>query len=141
MSAWRDGTLIPEQCKTCNKISTCMGGCRVGAFPQTGRLDMPDVISKKENIPVKYNRKNQADPMPERTKFTVSKNMIVLHDGKTVRLSVGRRYTFATEELYKFIETHSEFSLKNFIDYFSVNVLQASNVVKVLMNNDVIIKT
>jgi len=140
MSMWRDGSLIPEQCKSCNKISSCMGGCRVGAFPQTGRLDMPDVISKKENVPVKFNRKNQAEPMEENTIFTVAKNMIALRDGKIVQLSVGRRYTFATEELYQFINNHSKFSLKELIEYFSVNILQASNVVKVLMNNDIIIK-
>lgn len=140
MSMWRNGSLIPEQCKSCNKISSCMGGCRVGAFPQTGRLDMPDIIFKKENVPVKFNRKTQIEVMIENTNFVVARNMIVLYDGDTVRLSVGRRYTFVTKELYQFIKEHSEFSIKDFIDYFSVNILQASNVVKVLMNNDIIIK-
>jgi len=38
MREWRDGSLIPEDCKNCAEIIKCGGGCRVHAELKTGDL-------------------------------------------------------------------------------------------------------
>lgn len=140
MSIWRDGTLIPNGCKNCNKIGDCFGGCRVGAYPSTLRLDMPDVIANMNNVPIKYSRDGFIENFSVGDKFKVAKTMQVLQDKKAYRLSNGRRYTFVTQKLWDFISKYKEFTLLEMMEYFSITSLKANNVVKVLLNNNIIIR-
>lgn len=42
MEEWRDGSLIPDGCKSCKHLLQCSGGCRVEALVTNGSLKAMD---------------------------------------------------------------------------------------------------
>ena len=45
MREWRDDKYVPEECKGCERLASCNGGCRVVALAFTGRMDGSDNLS------------------------------------------------------------------------------------------------
>lgn len=50
MSAWRDGSRVPQECRCCKLLSRCSGGCRVDAKYCSGRYDAMDPYASKDEI-------------------------------------------------------------------------------------------
>lgn len=75
MKAWRDDSLIPEDCQKCKWFRWCEGGCRVYAE----RLNAPDFMCKgSDDLP---------DPMEEYKKY-----MHLVHAAGFYRVRQGLRY-------------------------------------------------
>ena len=107
MHEWRDGSFIPEECKSCRELSRCLCGCRVDSLPFTGRLDVLDCISDPANLPMKYEEQKKEYDFGD-TVFTYDwRDSLCLKDGPIYRLSHGRNYVMITSELYMFLVENS----------------------------------
>ena len=138
---WRNGSYIPEECKKCDSLSRCMGGCRVDSLPFTGRLDKLDTISNPTNIPIKYVKSpaNETSGFEKDTSFALPQNINFTEEKEGFyRVAVNRRYMFITPALYKFLSTRNTFTLMELATSFDVTIDMANNVVKGLMSNLII---
>lgn len=140
---WRDESYVPKECKECKEFSKCLGGCRVDAFPFTGRMDSLDLISNTENLPIRFEKKyvRNKNNYSIDDKFNVSGKVQYTMDGSSVRASVGRTYIFLTKAMYDFIFNKTSFLLKDIVDTFSVDISTANNVVRMLMSNNIVYKS
>lgn len=140
---WRDDSYIPEECKTCKALSRCLGGCRVDSFPFTGRMDRLDLISNTENLPIRFEKSVQGDGVVYGVddNFVVSNKVRYTIDQSSIRASVGRTYIFLTKAMYDFVSSKEEFSVRDIIDAFGVDISTANNVVKTLVFNNIIYKS
>lgn len=50
MASWRDGSLLPTECKECELFPACSGGCRIDAWVHSGSLSCMDPYANRENI-------------------------------------------------------------------------------------------
>lgn len=106
MSAWRDGSMIPEQCGGCAKIDTCRGGCRVESYAQRGNYDtVPNFYDKT----LETDMVNDAYSYFADDKFCVSNNAVFLRDKFCVRVSVGIVPVFLSFEFADWISKHRNF--------------------------------
>lgn len=51
MAPWRDHSLLPEICQSCEALSWCGGGCRMEAKMSNGSFNAPDPYAAPENTP------------------------------------------------------------------------------------------
>lgn len=138
---WRNGAYIPEECKKCDSLSKCMGGCRVDSLPFTGRLDKLDTISNPENLPIKYTKdpSNSTGPFSYDDEFIVPKNIIFTAEPEDFyRAAVNRRYMFITPALFEFLSKRDTFTLSDLATAFDVTTDVANNVVKTLVANIIV---
>lgn len=142
MKSWRDGSYMPEECKSCKASAKCMGGCRVDQYPFTGRMDMLDTISNPENLPIKFEKTPKpAKLIEEDERFTLKDTAQFMEENTGVRVSVGPRYMYVTQALYRFISDRKTFSIKEIMGYFDVDLSTANNVVRSLIGSGIIINS
>lgn len=137
MVEWRDGTLLPNECKNCNMRDICKGGCRVDAFPFTGRLNSLDTTARLENVPVEYNKTEEVIRYSVADVFIVNPLEIV-EEEFGYRISYKVSYVFVTKELMNFLSSNRKFVLRDIMLGFSVNCITASNIVSRLTKNGII---
>ena len=89
MSERRSGGMIPEECASCNRVYTCMGGCRVEAFANGGYRKTLPTFADLNNIPEKYNKPVEIMNCADNSLFEVSKDAKFLQDKECFRVSVG----------------------------------------------------
>lgn len=137
---WRNGAYLPEECKKCDSLSKCAGGCRVDSLPFTGRLDKLDTISNLANLPIKYTKNpSSASTFCPEDAFAVPANITFVTEPEGFyRVSVNRRYTFITPALFEFLSTRGAFTLNELATFFDVTIDVANNVVKTLMSNTIV---
>lgn len=141
MNIWRNDSILPSECKNCSEKDFCFGGCRVDAFPFTGKLDSMDSIADINNIPIRFHRR-------PKTEFSFNDNdiFIILKEFRAVkeqfgyRISNYGRYVFVTNEFYNYLSSNSSFTLNDFINHFDVDKDTACNVINKLLVNRVINK-
>lgn len=141
MEDWRNDSYIPEECKQCDSLSKCMGGCRVDSLPFTGRLDKLDTISNLSNLPIKYVKEPSATiaDFCESSSFAIPRNILFLEEKEGFyRVSVNRRYMFITPALHDFLSSRETFTLMELAKAFDVPHNTANNVVKTLVSNAII---
>ena len=134
MAEWRDGSLVPAECKECNKLKKCFGGCRVGAFPTTGRMDLPDVICDLNNVPVPYTSK-LTPPFKPGDKFKIDKNILYLVEECGIRASANRKYLYLRPNLYAFMKDRRFFTFDEVKEYFGIDDDVANVIIKPLVSS------
>lgn len=138
---WRNGSYIPEECKKCESMSKCMGGCRVDSLPFTGKLNKLDTISNTANLPIKYVKvsSGMTSDFCETDSFIVPQNIKFTEESEGFfRVSVNRRYMFITPALFNFLSSRTAFTLNELASYFDVSADVANNVVKTLVSNIIV---
>ncbi len=137
ISEWRDGTLLPAECKQCKMREVCKGGCRVDAFPFTGKLNSLDTTVILENLPIKYCKVADIHEYSDTDTFCVNPfNSIKEEFG--YRISYGHTYVFVTSEFYDYLSTHHVFKLADIMHDFSVDSTIANSIIYRLLKNGVI---
>lgn len=137
VSEWRDGSLLPEECSSCNMKDICKGGCRVDAFPFTGRLNSLDTTARIGNVPIKYNKIEEVFSYSSEEVFTINPLKIV-EEEFGYRISHKGSYVFITAELMNFLIMHKDFTVDDIIKSFSVNVITANNILGRLTKNGIV---
>ena len=136
-SEWRDGSLLPEECKKCNMVEICKGGCRVDAFPFTKRLDSMDTTARLENVPIKYSKVEETTSYSEDKVFVVN-DLNIVKEEFGYRISNKRAYVFVTQELLDFIMSNKSFTIADIINGFSVDEITANNILSRLIKNGIV---
>ena len=134
MAEWRDGSLVPEECKDCNKLKKCFGGCRVGAYPTTGKMNLPDVICDLKNVPVKFSQK-RTTPFTLETKFKIDKNIMYLEEECGIRASANRKYMYLKPKFYEFMKNRKTFTFAELKEYFGIDDEMTNAILKALNNS------
>lgn len=80
MNEWRDGSLLPDNCKECHSFPACSGGCRVDALYVSGCKSSNDPYANLTNIDKIVSKK----PLPQ-TDFGSSGNIFKVTDGLKFR--------------------------------------------------------
>lgn len=141
ISEWRDGSLLPEECQKCSMKEICKGGCRVDAFPFTGRLDSMDTSARTCNLPIKYHKAET--PIGDYTDVSV----FIVNPFRCVeeefgyRISYKQAYVFATKELKDYLCTHTCFTRPELMRDFSVDSATATMILSRLSKNGIIYLT
>mgnify|MGYP001173971722 FL=1 len=118
MDEWRDGSLLPSDCKKCKSLNICHGGCRLEACSSTGRRDGMDTFAKPELIPPKFLKIPPKYQWPEKTTFKVYSNIQWTKEIFGWRVSIGPRFTYVTEATKEWLSSHKFFTLKDMEDKF-----------------------
>lgn len=137
MNEWRDGSLLPPECKKCNVRVVCQGGCRVDAFPFTGKMNSLDTTARLSNLPVKYSKVEKIAVYPENSIFKVNEYKVVSEDCG-YRISHNAAYVFITKELYDFLHTHLCFMRKDIETAFSIDSDKSNAIIHRLVKNGII---
>ena len=137
MDEWRNGSLLPIECKICNKKSSCNGGCRVEAYPFTGKLNSLDPYCQLDKLPVKYEKKLTYEEYNEDRVFSLLPIKCIEENG-CFRLASRASYILVTEKLRDFLFSKSSFTVKEVMDHFSVNSVIACSVVSKLVSNRIV---
>lgn len=137
MSEWRDGSLLPVECNSCNMKEVCRGACRVDAFPFTGTLNSLDRTARLENLPIRYLKNSNSVDYNDNDFFIVNPLKTVKEDFG-YRISYQASYVFVTEELMNFLVRYPKFNLKDIMTSFSVNKLTANNIIARLIKNGIV---
>lgn len=140
MNEWRDDTLLPKECIECRVKRFCGGGCRVDAYPFTQERSSMDTTAVLSNLPIKYDRQiENTEPFDEGDVFIVQP-LVVVEETFGSRLSTSRGYVYSTELLKTFLMENSIFTVRRFMESFSVTNINATNALKRLLKNGLIIK-
>lgn len=140
MKEWRDDSLMPEECKACNMKKFCGGGCRVDAYPFTQERSSMDTTAVISNLPIKYDRQTKnTEPFEQGDVFMVQ-SFIVVEETFGSRISTNRGYVYSTETLKRFLLENSIFTFQRFTESFSVTNISATNALKRLLKNGLIIR-
>lgn len=137
ISEWRDGTLLPEECKNCNIKDICKGGCRVDAFPFTGKLNSLDTTARLENLPVKFNKAESIIKYSNDDIFMLNP-IKCIEEEFGFRISHKQSYVFVTKELLEFLHSKLQFTRTDIIEGFSVSSTTANSIIDRLVKNGII---
>jgi len=137
MAEWRDGSLFPQECSKCNLKEICKGGCRVDAFPFTGKLNSLDTSACLENLPIRYQKAESKIKYTIEDVFYVNP-IKILKENFGYRLSYKASYVFVTDELMDFISNNPTFTLETIIKQFSVDYPTANAILVRLVKNGII---
>lgn len=141
MRIWRDGSIIPQECKSCSKYSKCLGGCRMDKFPFSKRYDELDCISNINNLPIKYVKKEiNKLKYKENDLFEVFNSVQFLKDDNCIRVSNNKKYCYITNEFSEFIRKNKIFSPLMLSDNFKVSISDIYNIIDILVINNIIYK-
>lgn len=138
MAEWREGKFVPKECKTCNVKNLCNGGCRLDAFPITGRRDSLDPLVCLENIPIKFTKKGTKKDFPKEQVFIIPENIQFIKEKFGWRVSVGRGFLVITDEMKDFLSSCTKFCINDFINEFDVEYSLANNAVNLLFAKGII---
>ena len=138
MKEWREGSFIPEECKSCNVRNLCNGGCRLDAYPITERRDSLDPIACLENVPIKFTKQENKKDLPKGQLFSIPERKVLLKEKYGWRISVGRSFLIITDELKNFLESRTKFCINDFMNEFDVEYSLANNAVSHLLAKGII---
>jgi radical SAM protein with 4Fe4S-binding SPASM domain len=151
MEAWRNGSLIPERCRSCDYVARCGGGCRVaGLFNPCGEGN-----SNQEDI---YTRTPSVIANMEIGEFAKSKKIPDGFSGMVLRISDeakareedfggvvsvngvrARLITPSSFKLLEELEQRSDFTLLNLSSEFDCSVRQLTDFLGVLYLDKVVV--
>ena len=138
MAEWREGKFIPEECKSCNAKNLCNGGCRLDAFPITGRRNSLDPVVCLENVPIKFTKKETKKEFSSEQYFLIPEKTQFLEEKCGWRVSVGRNFIVITGELKAFLNSRTKFCINDFMNEFDVDYSLANNAVNLLFAKGII---
>ena len=138
MEPWRDGTYIPKECKKCKNQPKCGGGCRLDAYPFTGRKDSLDPGADVYNLPVKFEKEKNLAMFAEDQEFVVCDCMSIVEENGGWRVNVGRNYLVVTDELKTFLKSRTRFCLNEFAHSFDATYEEANYAVNKLVQKRII---
>lgn len=141
MSDWRIDTFIPKECSSCSAKDSCNYGCRLDAFPLTKKRNSLDPMSCTENMPLKFNKKEQLIEFSLSQIFYIPKQTQYIQENGGWRISVGSKFLVITEEFKNFFSSRQQFSIEEFINEFGVDYTLSNKVVNLLHSKNIITTT
>lgn len=138
MEEWRDGSLLPKECKECSVKTFCNGGCRLDALPLTGKRDSLDPIADITALPIKFQRKIEQCITSEDEILAIPPIIMFVKEDFGWRASVGPSTMYVTEEMKEFLGEKSKFTVKDFMIKYDIEFDIAKNIFNSLIRNNII---
>ena len=136
---WRNMSLIPYECRECEYVQQCLGGCRVDSYPLTGKKNQLDTVSDISNLPIRYKKSTPRNNiLNETSEFIVSEKIVYVEDNDCVRASVGKLYIYLTYPMYKFLSGRNAFTFYDFQSHFCVDANLTKNALLSLITKKII---
>lgn len=140
MSEWRDGSLIPVDCKACKALSMCHGGCRLEAFSSTGSRSGMDTFAKCRLIPPPFEKAVPEYQWSDSTMFKAVAAINWIKEDFGWRVSSGPRFTYVTDTTKEWLQSHPTFSLSEMVSSFgSENCKIVKTTIQILANAGIIL--
>ena len=140
MSEWRDGSLVPTECKECRDLNVCNGGCRLEACSLTGKRNEMDTFANTKMLPLQYEKRMPEYHWNPHTVFKVHSGMKYKKESFGWRISLGPRFTYITEITKNWLKTHDAFSLEDMIKtYGDIAESALKTTILVLINSGMIV--
>lgn len=140
MAEWRDGSLVPIECKECRDLRICRGGCRLEACSVTGKRDVMDTFAKRELLPLPFKKEPTAYHWMPDQMFKIRSGLRWKHEEFGWRVSLGPRFTYMTDITKEWIDTHSFFTLEDMVDKFGKDAEGTLKITITILNNAGIIE-
>lgn len=143
MTEWQDGTIIPQECKTCRALLRCNGGCRIEALTHTGFLSGRDPSMKGPLVGFTSLSPNQhAEPMVVGSDdhFMLNPRVTIIEEKGCYRLSLNGHVQFLSGEFIGYVRQHSVFSCGEISNYFNISYEESQNCLTTLLSSGILIK-
>lgn len=111
MESWRNGSLLPDICKTCRWLPYCGGGCRSDAISTNGTCCMLDSTANPSNRNGQLAAQSDTAPVANLDSgFALNPLCSFTKDGALIRISCKTNYDYISVEFAEFLRNHSGFS-------------------------------
>lgn len=139
MSEWRDGSLLPEECKECSAKNRCGGGCRLDSFPHTGQKNKLDTMANLDNLPIKYTKHATDINVEFDTKLFVPPSLKFLKEDFGWRVSNFGKTIYITDEMKNFLENNDYFTIRSFSDSNDLPIDISKAIIFQLLRNNILL--
>lgn len=136
MASWRNDTYIPNECRGCNHRLICRGGCRMIGYSTSKKYNTFLSFANKMNIPIKYNESIK-NIYRDSDKFFINKNAIFMKEKNCVRVQVGSKCLFISDEFAEYLQRQTAFTKKELINACE-NSTNINYVLNILVDNYII---
>ncbi len=138
MSEWRNGSLIPDECKKCNKVRSCRGGCRVESYANTGDYKSLPTFADLKNVPVAAAKNAEILDFSDDAEFSLEPKTVFLKDKECYRVSVGFVATHLSNDFANWLMENHSFKFDDLQKATPAPRAQLLAVLKMLLNNGII---
>lgn len=139
MGEWRSQEFYPKECQECNFFSVCLGGCRADQLANTGHCKGLDSAVCLDQLPLSFEKnKIETSDLKMDDMFVVPDGIRWDKDYDGYRMSFSGKHTYIKEDAYLFITHTPQFTLKEFINYFSYNYETATKIIQCLLNSNLL---
>ena len=142
MNEWRDGRLIPQECRSCNAVAACRGGCRVYNKHKRGSLCDVDREMRMDRTPIVYDlsaRGGKQSDIKESDYFSVLP-FCVVKDGAKYRISSYVKCMYVDEIVVHVLKEHRVLNISEVSRAMKCSVNDTKNLLGKLLSIGVIRK-
>lgn len=114
MKKWRDGSLLPDECKSCVLLKYCGGGCRSDAYSMHSKSKQLDTTANKENVPNIYAKiieHSTICDLDENAYYSLNPEACFVEESNCYRISYKTNYAFISKDFYEFLKANKSFCI------------------------------
>ena len=125
MEEWRDESLWPDNCKKCSVKHRCQSGCRVDAYPLTGKLNSMDTSSRKCMLPLRFTHEIQkVEPLDIDYVYVLSDEIKkIIEEDWGYRIDTKYTYSYVTKNFFRWISKVKSFDVNDLMSEMSIDKL------------------
>ena len=120
MTDWQTDIYLPEECKNCESLYLCGGGCRLEAENTYGYKNHLDTTANVNSI----NRTIDPPPIIPINKeclYELTKDIVIIEENNCYRISRRSLYEYITKECSAFFNSYNQFTFAEFRDKLCLN--------------------
>lgn len=118
MDEWRNGSLLPAECKKCKSVSLCGGGCRLEGCASANERNALDTRARLDYAPLKFQKKPFEYPYAADQVFTINPHIHRVIEPIGVRINVGTEFLYITPKFDEFLKSRTETTLDEMKEVF-----------------------
>ena len=138
MSDWRTDIFLHKECADCNVKDMCKGGCRLDAFPHTGKRNSLDPAADVTNLPVKFTVQEEKKTFDENQVFVIPNIINFVYEEFAWRVSVASKFMYITPEMKEFLEDCNKFCIADVMQKFNIDKIFANDVLNLLIDGGIV---
>ena len=141
MNDWRNGSLLPVECKKCGNLKYCGGGCRLDAYSTTGNRCGMDSTANLLNKGRFISGVQKQSIYRDSFSIALNSRNTVVQENGGVRLSIGKNYAFITNQFYDYLLTNQYISIGQLHEITSIDKKELTKEIKLLLKKGILIET
>lgn len=138
MSNWRRNKYIPKECKNCQLVDECGGGCRIEAYARTGHYKAIGLFANPETASSLVCKEEKMLEITCNSEFALNEDVKFVEDLKCTRVSYKITPVHLTKKFAKWLENNNEFTYSEILG-FSKNKNELNYVLNLLIKNKILV--